>query len=280
MLLQLDEMGDTDDMPGRPRYLRKHSALADQRGHDLTGTPVSAPAMAASAPSSQYDSAVAAIWTAIALLLGGALGYFKGGNIRNLLLWRPALGWLLVAGLTLQLIVRSGNISSGWAVVIECQSAALLLKFVWANRRQGGMVLILVGLVMNLIPTVVHQGLPVSRQAAEAAGVVSSGQAVQLRGARHFSSTNEPLRFLGEHIVLPPGQVVSPGDIILLAGYGFTLAAILRKRRLRRGSALTYNKRIAPLGHGPAERRGPGLHPSRMGRFSHPASGNDLSELP
>ena len=77
---------------------------------------------------------------------------------------------------------------------------------------------------------------------------------------------------LGEVIPMPTHQVISLGDLVLLCGYALVIASVMRGRTVRRTAGGTYRERIAPLAKGPANRRGPGLHPSRLGpSIKHPA---------
>ena len=80
------------------------------------------------------------------------------------------------------------------------------------------------------------------------------------------------LGFLGDVIPLPWGQVISIGDVLILVGLALVVASILRRYEVGRpsghhgrGGSGDYSPALAALGRGPAPRRGPGLHPSRLG---------------
>ena len=81
------------------------------------------------------------------------------------------------------------------------------------------------------------------------------------------------LGFLGDVIPLPWGQVISIGDIIWLVGLALVTASVMRRYEVgrrgrpgaRRGRSGNYSDSLSALGRGPAPRKGPGLHPSRLG---------------
>ena len=217
---------------------------------------------------------MAALLTVLSIIIGIAIGATNGGTLERALLWRPAAWQLLAAGIALQLLLRTGWLGGGWASLVEVISSVCLMVFAAANIRIGGMVLVLGGLVMNFIPMLVNWGTPTSLSALRSAGVVTgSGAAnVTVSGARHVATDNDWFRVLGEVIPMPTHQVISLGDLVLLCGYALVIASVMRGRTVRRTAGGTYRERIAPLAKGPANRRGPGLHPSRLGpSIKHPA---------
>lgn len=209
---------------------------------------------------------MAALLTLFAIVAGGVLGIANGGRLDRVLEYRPHLWPALAGGLFLQLVIRVAGLDGSLAVVLEIMSALALLAFAATNVRLGGMVLVVAGLALNLVPTVVNWGMPTSRDALVTAGIVeeSASGSVELDGARHVATDDDSLTWLGETIALPTGQVISFGDTLLQFGYLFVTASLLRGRVLRDPGTSTYRSRIAPLGQGPARRRGPGLHPSRL----------------
>jgi hypothetical protein len=127
------------------------------------------------------------------------------------------------------------------------------------------MVLVVAGLALNLGPTVIDWGTPTSRDALVTADIIKESDSgdITLDGPRHVATDSDSLTWLGETIALPTGQVISFGDVLLQFGYLFVTASLVRGRVLRRDDT-SYRRKIAPLGQGPAARRGPGLHPSRL----------------
>lgn len=230
--------------------------------------------------------------TALAVLAGVGLGLVTGGQLSNLKLWRPAAWPLLVGGLALEAIIRVSGLGGGWAVVVDLVAGVALIAFCVLNIRVGGMILIVIGLSLNLLPTLVNWGIPVSGAAVSSAGLVRGGsiQTTLFDGPRHLEDDGDHLTFLGEVIGIPPTkQVISVGDLVLLFGYALTCSALLRNRRVAgeplrlgrlggrgvrsggggsggggSGGGIPYHEAIKSLGDGPAPRRGPGTHPARM----------------
>ena len=229
-----------------------------------------------------YAPPMAVLPTLLAVLGGIALGIIGGGRLDNVVKWRPRLASFALIGLVLQIAIRMTTMRGDWLIIVELESSLALLAFAVVNRRTGGMVLIVAGLVLNIVPTVVDWGIPTERGAAESAGLIDETHVgpVDVDGARHLATSADHLRWLDERVPLPTGQVLSYGDVVLHLGYLLTVAAILRRRRVRRGGPTGYGRSIESLGRGPAPRKGPGLHPSRMGPAGVPRAPYRTSSEP
>lgn len=209
---------------------------------------------------------MAALLTIIAVAAGTMLGLAKGGRLENAITWRPAAWELAVGGVAVQLLLRLTGWSGGLAVFVDIVSTIAVLAFAVLNIRLGGMVVIVIGLSLNLLPAVMNWGTPVRPQALVSAGIVTQkdlDKGVTVDGPRHLAD-GDTLGFLGETIPLPTGQVISLGDLVLHAGYVLVIASVLRRRRVRASRPPTYRQAIEPLGDGPAPRRGPAQHPPRL----------------
>jgi hypothetical protein len=88
----------------------------------------------------------------------------------------------------------------------------------WVNRTIPGIVLIALGATLNAVPIIVNRGtLPANSSAEQSAGVHASA---------HFANSgvlaHPHLAFLGDTMTspafLPFRNVVSPGDLVILAG--------------------------------------------------------------
>jgi hypothetical protein len=217
---------------------------------------------------------LALVPTLLAVLAGIGLGLGLGGTLSNAPRWRPQIWPVAGAGVALELLIRITSMSGGIAVFVDVVATALLVIWCAANLRTPGVVVILAGLVLNLVPTVLNWGMPVSRDAVAAAGLVTGGSIdeTRLEGPRHLAD-GDVLGFLGENIALPTGQVLSIGDLVLHLGYVLAIAAVLRGRRLRADPDLPtipYRQAIRALGDGPMPRRGPGTHPSQSAAARRP----------
>lgn len=217
---------------------------------------------------------MALVPTLLAIGIGVGLGLLWGGRVSNLLEWVPPLWEALVGGIAvrvlLDLLPWSGFVPSTLAIA----STAALLAFALVNVRIGGMVLVVAGLGLNLLVMIVNWGMPVSASALVSAGIVTEKQVgdVVLSGGREVAD-GAFLGFLGDVIPLPWGQVISIGDVLVLVGIALVTASVLRRYEVGRrtpsgrggrGGPGEYRSALEALGRGPAPRKGPGLHPSKL----------------
>lgn len=225
---------------------------------------------------------MALVPTLLALGIGVGLGLYWGGSVSNLLEWVPPLWEALVAGVVVTVLLDVVPWSGPVMTLLSIIATGALLAFAVVNIRIGGMVLVAAGLGLNLFVTVINWGMPVSGSALVSAGIVDEADlsAVQLNGGRELAD-GALFGFLGDVIPLPWGHVVSIGDLVVLAGVVLVTASVARRYQVGGGSSHSYESRnglrlvgrsgptdyrsaLDALGRGPAPRRGPGLHPSRL----------------
>ena len=214
--------------------------------------------------------------TLLAIGIGVGLGMYWGGNVTNLIGWRPGAWQLLAGGVSVLIIVDLLPVGGPITTFFALAGAGAVLAFAVLNVRIGGMVLVIAGLGLNLLVAVINWGTPVSGSALVSAGIVTPDDlpALALNGGR-VPADGALLGFLGDVIPLPWGQVVSVGDLLLLVGIALVTASIARRYQVGghggghgtssvgRG-AQDYRSALDALGRGPAPRHGPGLHPSRL----------------
>jgi hypothetical protein len=166
---------------------------------------------------------------ALTFVLAVSFGLLLGGHLRGLAAIRFRWPHLALVGIALQLFPIGGWIENAMVFL----SFAVLLVFILANIRQPGFTVVLVGLMLNCVVISVNHGMPVSHQA-----LVNSDQRqlldylVDHGGAKHHLATDQDtIRFLGDVIPIPAPvhQVVSPGDLIMYAGTGWFLVAMMRR---------------------------------------------------
>lgn len=211
--------------------------------------------------------------TLLALGVGVGLGLHWGGRISNLFEWVPILWEALAVGLVLTVLLDVAPWSGWFVTFVSILATGSLLAFAVLNIRVGGMVLVAGGLALNLVVTVLNWGMPVSVSALESAGVLNAAEVedLVLTGGRTVAE-GARLGFLGDVIPLPWGQVISIGDVAVLVGLALVTASVLRRYevgrplagRSGRDAPGAYRSALEALGRGPAPRRGPGLHPSRL----------------
>jgi hypothetical protein len=222
---------------------------------------------------------VALLPTFVAIAVGVALGLRWGGRVENLLAWRPPMWQALGVGVSLLFVLDLVSLGGWFASLLRIVALGAVVGFGVVNLRVGGMILVVAGTGMDLLVTLVNWGMPVSGAALVSAGIVAEDDlaTVELHGGRALSD-GALLGFLGDTIPLPWGHVLSVGDLLVLVGLTLVTASVARRYQVGggssgfggssrfsgRGGPSDYRSALDALGRGPAPRRGPGLHPSRL----------------
>lgn len=175
-----------------------------------------------------------------ALPLGILVGYLRGGRLRHLNRLQLRGTWLILIALVIQLLVFPlGSVKpiiSFGTEYFHLASYALLLAFVLLNRREWGILVMGVGLLLNLVVIIANGGyMPTRPDLLEAAGRTQA--AAQLREAGTYGNNilmgpETPLWFLGDVFYVPArvplANVFSVGDILLALGLIVFLQAKMR----------------------------------------------------
>lgn len=143
-------------------------------------------------------------------LTGGSLGRLVALKLRWL--WAAPLA-LLVQVVILEIIPGSNPTVLGW---VHVASYALIVAFLWANRRIAGVPVIAVGTVCNMLVIVVNGGVMAASRTAQRIAGFSLGS-----GFHNSNAVAHPhLLWLGDIIPVPGPlpNVLSPGDCIIFAG--------------------------------------------------------------
>lgn len=178
--------------------------------------------------------AVVAFALVLGLLLNGSFRRFEDLRLR----W-----WgLVVVGLGLQLVpLPSGRTGTDLMVrvTILALSYVLLILFAALNVRWRGMLLVLIGLVLNALVIVANGGMPVSAEAVERSGQGDLLQILIDEGAakHHLMTEEDVLTPLADVIPIPPpvGQIVSVGDLFVYAGIVWLVVVVMRGRTRPKG---------------------------------------------
>jgi uncharacterized protein DUF5317 len=167
----------------------------------------------------------------IALLVGWLTGGRLGG-LANV----PLRGWPLMIGAAVAsgVGVVVGDAADGTvAVVATVAAAALLIVLVVRNAAVEGIPLLAAGLLLNAIVVGANGAMPVSLDAAAAAGV-ATGPFATGDDARHvLAGPTTRLDRLGDVIAVPLPhypEVVSPGDVLVVAGVALLVVAGMRRQ--------------------------------------------------
>lgn len=172
----------------------------------------------------------------ILVLLGAVtIGLIRGGSFDRLSQLPMRHGWLVVAAAVLTALGANGGRLGlpGQVTYVGCTAiaATFVVLFVASNRSLVGVPLVALGFALNAAVILANGAMPVSRQAADYAGV-SIDRLLAGDDARHELMTDGTrLRLLADVIAVPlPGplstgsNVVSAGDVVLAAGIGQLVA--------------------------------------------------------
>src|SRR5919106_3560456 len=112
------------------------------------------------------------------LVIGLLLGWGFGGSLRNIAHVRVALWWLFPVGLVLQILPMPAAETGAARYLpfgVLLLSYFVLIAVAAINWRLRAAPLILAGLVLNLVPIALNEGMPVSGSAVrEVGGSLSS----------------------------------------------------------------------------------------------------------
>jgi hypothetical protein len=166
------------------------------------------------------------------LVMGLLLGWGFGGALRNLAHVRVGLWWMYPVGLALQ-VVPVPTFETGTArylpFAVLLFSYVVLISVTAINWRLRGFPLILVGLVLNLVPIALNQGMPVSGSAVRAVGGSVEEVPTEPGGKHHLATDGDLAVFLGDVLPVraPFREVVSAGDLVLWLGAAVFLAGAI-----------------------------------------------------
>lgn len=139
--------------------------------------------------------------------------------------------WLALA---LGFIVLRGLVSFGALQFFMAAQTSLCIALT-LNRHNRGAVLVAVGICLNGLPVLMNGGMPVSPRAALSAGVPFPGDSSQ-NHLRIDADTKLP--FFGDIVPFrPTAQVISVGDLVMLAGFFLGTAEAVGQARAEPSSS-------------------------------------------
>lgn len=174
-------------------------------------------------------------FTAVAVVVGLALGLLTGGRLEHLGERRFRGAPLLVAGLVVQF--GSGWLGDDLTVPLVIVSYLLLVAFAGMNLHLLGMGVVLVGLLMNFATIAWNGGMPIRRSAVVAAGIADWDEVdeLEMHDKRHLERPDDDLMVLSDIIPVPVlREVLSFGDVAMAVGVTDVLVHLLRPLPARR----------------------------------------------
>lgn len=182
---------------------------------------------------------------AAALVVGLVLGWVRGGRLRHLADRRIVFWPAIPIALALQLapIPELGTTNPELVPVGALLfSYVILIAVAVVNWRLPAFPLILVGLLLNFVAIGANEGMPVSREAIERAGLTETFPDLENDSKHHLQRPSDELIPITDVIPIPGplGTVVSIGDVLMYVGAaGFIAFAMTEdKRRSRREQAV------------------------------------------
>lgn len=170
------------------------------------------------------------------LFIGLVAGLARGGKLENISKMEISHPWTVFVGLSIQIggdlistLVNPRIREDGRGIVILGTSYLFLIVFVVLNRSLHGIVFIGAGLAFNLLVIGLNSGMPVSLDAARAAGANDTAEYLGTAIKHRVMGPDTRLWFLGDIIPLPYlRKVISIGDVVLGVG-----VALLVERSVR-----------------------------------------------
>jgi hypothetical protein len=176
----------------------------------------------------------------LTLLLGAlgaaAVARARGGRFEALAGTELRYAPLLVAGLAMQVVFATWSpewLSDRAALAVVMWSNLAVVLFIALNRGLPGMPVMALGVALNVFVIASNGAMPVSERASEIAGIPSAPGGTALKHERLGPETKLP--WLGDVIPLPRlGEVLSLGDVALVAGTARLIYARMRTRKALR----------------------------------------------
>lgn len=171
------------------------------------------------------------VFAVVVLVCALALGVALGGRLGGLAHLGLRRGELVVMAVLSQL---AGAFVDGLAAAAALAlSAVLVAAFLVVNRAVPGTGLVALGLLLNTLVIAANGAMPVSAWASGQAGV-STQDLISGADRRHeLANTDTAFRPLGDVIPVRLPRVpavVSPGDVLVLAGLAQLLVVGMRRR--------------------------------------------------
>ena len=164
--------------------------------------------------------------------LGCLIGRLRGGSWSGVTSARiHGTGWL-VMGITTILVLNliGPAFPLAWALV----GTMCFLVFGLKNLQITGMIIMLLGLLMNTAPLLANGAMPVSDLALQSVGSVDESGTSEITGLRESTSTATRLAAFGDVIPVPiVNSVVSLGDLVMLVALADIASNLLLRARRR-----------------------------------------------
>ena len=203
--------------------------------------------------------------------LGCLIGRLRGGRWLGVSETRLHAKGALVFGITTVLVLNliGPAFPIGWLIV----GYACFLTFGLKNLQITGMIVLLIGLMMNLAPALANGAVPVSEVALQSVGDTNTPGFANIDGVRESSNTATSLSSLGDVVPVPLfNVVVSLGDLVMLIAIADIAANLMLRARAREfdSGGVTFADHVDTQSSS-ASMRVPILSPLSLGFTTRPA---------
>jgi len=167
-----------------------------------------------------------------AVPIGLALGFLLGGRAAGLATLQFRFGWVMVAGLLVQVVLFSTAVSDMVGELgppIYIVSTAVVIASVLANLRITGMALVALGAISNLVAIVLNGGY----MPADAGAMAALGKTAPTTYSNSAIVADPVLKPLTDIFALPTwvpfSNVFSIGDVLISVGVVVVIVAAMRR---------------------------------------------------
>ena len=178
--------------------------------------------------------------------VGCLVGRLLGGRWQGITSTTLHAPGALIAGITTTLVLTfiGPAFAIGWLLI----GYACYLAFGLKNLHITGMIVLLIGLLMNIAPALANGAIPVSELALVSVGSVEESGAPLIEGARETTDTATSLSSLGDVVPVPVFNVaISLGDLVMLVALADIAANLMLRGRTREldNAGVTYETEAA-----------------------------------
>ena len=167
-----------------------------------------------------------------AVPIGLVLGFLLGGRPAGLATLQFRFGWVMVAGLLVQVVLFSTAVSDMVGELgppIYIVSTAVVIASVLANLRITGMALVALGAISNLVAIVLNGGY----MPADAGAMAALGKTAPTTYSNSAIVADPVLKPLTDIFALPTwvpfSNVFSIGDVLITVGVIVVIVAAMRR---------------------------------------------------
>lgn len=174
--------------------------------------------------------------------LGCLVGRLRGGRWAGVAETRLHAKGFLIAGITTALVLTliGPAFAIGWLLL----GYACFFTFGIKNLQITGMIVLLIGLLMNTAPALANGAVPVSERALLSVGETTASGIAVIEGVRESTKTATSFTAFGDVVPVPlVNVVISLGDLVMLVAIADIATNLMLRARRRKpdDAGVTYS---------------------------------------